>query len=386
MKKIIAFTVVLALILSMVCGCDVNTVKKDYKNQLEDNISFYPFYQRLSAQDKETYITICTAIQGHSDRAVSMGIYDSEAESEEEVKRIQKILIELSYEHPEYFWVNSSTCMVNTKKIFDKYLVTINLIYTVSKDEIDEKKRIFDEKINDILTAAQKENDIFNKVLYVYDTLLYNAEYDWEMLEDEEKYTLGSSAYSCIVDGKTICSGYSKAFNLLMQRMGIEGGVEFDSYDHFVDEDRHVWNYCKLDGEYYYFDLTWDDSVFDTQEFEKYIDHSHIYFAVTDDELAKTNLKMSDNDFIPECNGTKYNYYVKKDLNISKYSFELAKKRIKSQEAQKYVTLKFDSYEQLLLAEEDLLLQGKIYLIMPDKKNISYVLSDTNLHMFIFYD
>jgi hypothetical protein len=70
---------------------------------------------------------------------------------------------------------------------------------------------------------------------------------------------------------------------------------------------------------------------------------------------------LLDNDFIPVCNGTEYNYYVKNDLNISKYSFDDVKNRIKRQANNQYVTLKFDSYEQMLLAEDDLFIQGKIY-------------------------
>jgi hypothetical protein len=85
------------------------------------------------------------------------------------------------------------------------------------------------------------------------------------------------------------------------------------------DETAHIWNAIVLDDDWYYTDVTWDD----TDEL-----HMYDYFNVTSDELFKTHeasplitefddtqLFSSDgtittfNLFIPECTAEKYNYY-----------------------------------------------------------------------------
>ena len=389
MKRILSVVMVAILIVVMFCGCDINTVETEYKDKLESVVSLYPLYQRLSDKEKQIYINICTTLEAHSEKAIILGLYDTQEQADEAVKRAQNMLVEISYEHPEYFWVDTKTCMVNKIRIVNKYLTSINLTYTIDKESAEDEKETFNKKVDEILSVANDKNNLFDKVLYIYDTILSITEYDWDMYENKDDPLVGRSAYGCIVDGKTVCSGYSMAFNLFMKRLGVESGVEFDIYDFCLENDNddiHVWNYCKLDGEYYYFDLTWDDTTLEGAEYDPYLDYSHIYFAVTKDELAKSNSKMLSDAPTPECNGTEYNYFRKKGLNIQNYSFELAKSLITGQQNQKYAAIRFDSDTELLKAENELMQQGKIWLILPDKDDIKYVISGANLHMYIFFD
>lgn len=117
------------------------------------------------------------------------------------------------------------------------------------------KEQEYQKKVNEIVEHAKAENGIFNKVLYVHDYILENCRYDYELAK-KDKADLGVSAYGCLIEGSTICSGYTLAFTSIMQKLGIEVGSEFNNYAQFSIIEGHVWNYCKLDGEYYYFDLT----------------------------------------------------------------------------------------------------------------------------------
>lgn len=187
------------------------------------------------------------------------------------------------------------------------------------------------------------------------------------------------------MDGKTICSGYTLAFDAIMKRLGFECGVEFNNYSNFSILTGHVWNYCKIEDDYYYFDLTWDDTGFDSEYYKQYFDYSYAYFGITKDELSKTNFSLSSDAPTPYCSGTKYNYFIYKGYNFSEYNFETAKEAILKQASQDYAVLRFDSYGKLLEAERELFKEGKINSILPNKSDIRYIISNSSLYLYIFF-
>lgn len=389
MKRVVSLGLSVLLIVVIFCGCfdGESALKTEYKAKIENSDISYPLYDRLSDEDKNIYTEMCVRIENHSKNSIYLGIYDTEDDADEAVRNARNILYQLAYEHPDYFWVDPYTCMLNKYNIFGKYYVSISIVYIIDEEETADKKEIFDKKVDEILKIANENNLLFDKLLSIYDAILSGAEYDRSIIDNKNTDLLERNAYGCLVEGKTICSGYSMAFNLFMQKLGLECGVEFNNYDFSLEtEDSHVWNYCKLDGEYYYFDPTWDDTLFEDERYKPYIEYSHIYFAVNKDELSKSNLTMLSEVPTPSCEGIEYNYFIYKNQNISEYSFDAAKSVILEQDENKYVELRFDTPDQLLKAEDELMLQGYIYLILDSKENIRYVISDSGLHMYIFFD
>jgi len=63
------------------------------------------------------------------------------------------------------------------------------------------------------------------------------------------------------VHGQAVCQGYALAFKLCMDILGIESKVILG----MTPEGKHAWNAVKLDGEWYYIDVTWDDPVPDAE-------------------------------------------------------------------------------------------------------------------------
>ena len=187
------------------------------------------------------------------------------------------------------------------------------------------------------------------------------------------------------MDGKTICSGYTLAFDVIMKRLGFECGVEFNNYENFSILTGRVWNYCKIEDDYYYFDLTWDDGAFDTDYYKQYFDYSYTYFGITRDELSKTNFTLSSDAPTPYCNGTKYNYFVYNGYNFSEYNDETIKSAILKQASQNYAALRFDDYGILLEAERKLFEEGRINSILPNKNDIRYIIDRSSLYLYIFF-
>lgn len=101
-----------------------------------------------------------------------------------------------------------------------------------------------------IAAQASTAADTYSKVKLVHDILNENNTYG-----DTENAT-AHTAYSALVFGdayEPVCEGYAKAFKLICDKMNIPCVL--------VSSKTHMWNAVKMDDdEWYYVDLTWDDS------------------------------------------------------------------------------------------------------------------------------
>ncbi len=91
----------------------------------------------------------------------------------------------------------------------------------------------------------------------------YIATYISNYIINHCRYVIGddggfaSTAYGCLVEGKANCEGYSKAFNLLAAKMGLESQVITGTTD---KGENHAWNQVKIGVEWYNIDVTWEDT------------------------------------------------------------------------------------------------------------------------------
>lgn len=101
------------------------------------------------------------------------------------------------------------------------------------------------------------EMDDFEKVKAVHDWMVLNIAYDeenydkgYDMIPEESFYVEGA-----MNKGIAVCNGYAETFKAFMNIQGLECSViAGDGLGGY-----HGWNKVKLDGEYYYIDVTWDD-------------------------------------------------------------------------------------------------------------------------------
>lgn len=102
-------------------------------------------------------------------------------------------------------------------------------------------------QVREIATEAKKYVSPYKKALYLHDRICLSFEYD-DTLESD-------SLYSFFQTGKGTCQAYTHLYMAVLRECGIES--------HFVASDtiEHIWNYVRIDGEWYHADLTWDDSA-----------------------------------------------------------------------------------------------------------------------------
>lgn len=195
------------------------------------------------------------------------------------------------------------------------YITAIQLTYTKTKEEALAEKNQLMQKVNSILNGITTDMNEFERVEYIHDTINKMCVYGESETGNQD------SAYGCLVEGRAICEGYSKAFLLLCNKAGIDctivtGTALSDSGENVS----HMWNMVMIDNEWYHIDLTWDDPTLNPLD-KSYVRHD--FFNLTDSEISQTHTSIK-NEFYdyPKANSVKNNYFVY--YNYSAYDYDSA--------------------------------------------------------------
>ncbi|WFQ95432.1 MAG6410 family transglutaminase-related lipoprotein [Mycoplasma feriruminatoris] len=112
--------------------------------------------------------------------------------------------------------------------------------------------------------------------------------YDWMTKEVKFNYSSalikGQTAYSSLVEKISVCTGYAKGFQMLMDELGILCTlITSDVSPRDVNGVKHVWNLVEIDGEWYHIDTT-SDRIENNQKQE------YRFFLLHDDDFTKDDV------------------------------------------------------------------------------------------------
>lgn len=179
-------------------------------------------------------------------------------------------------DHPELFWLDAQ---FSCKYLKTGICVEIQLKYNETADDLEGAKQIFDTRVNEILTQGADAETDYDKERFVHDALMQIVEYDAQA-------KLNQSAYSAIVLGKSVCAGYARAFQYLMQQLQIPCYY----CTGFAGQD-HAWNIVKIGSLYRNVDVTWDDTEPATYN----------YYNKSDSEYSATHARTGLSIYLPAC-------------------------------------------------------------------------------------
>ena len=151
-------------------------------------------------------------------------------------------------DHPELFYVDgySYTKYMRGDKIT---AITFSGTYNVDLETVVEREQEIRAAAEVILAGIGEEAGDYEKVKYVYDTLISNTDYDMNISDHQ-------NIYSVFVHHLSVCQGYAKATQYLLNRLGVECALVQGTVQ---TGEGHAWNLVKVDGDYYYVDTTWGD-------------------------------------------------------------------------------------------------------------------------------
>ena len=217
---------------------------------------FYPYYAMLDDKGKHLYRQIFA-----NANAFNGAFQPIEAVP---VSEIKNAIMAVYNDHPELFWLNTAFVCKYDK---DKICAELELEFSIPRDEFPKASAQFYNTVNSMLTQVENLSN-YEKELRTHDYLIDKIEYD-------KGAAMNQSAYSALVEGKSVCAGYARAFQYLMQRMGIPCYY----CTGFAGED-HAWNIVALEDGYYNVDVTWDDTP----------GGEHDYFNKSDQDFESTHM------------------------------------------------------------------------------------------------
>lgn len=267
-------------------------------------------YDMLNANEQLWYEDILAILDGmYKDVILSAEGNDTVGE-----QGIDKIFQCVMNDHPELFYVEGYTYTLYTYgDVLDK--IAFSGSYTMDLAQREERLGQMNQVVAECLAQISMDAPDYEKVKYVYEYLVSNTEYNQNASDNQ-------NIYSVFVGKQSVCQGYAKATQFLLQKLGIQCTLVMGNVVGVRDEG-HAWNLVRVDGQYYYVDTTWGDPSYQTTESEQINIASlpqitYDYLCVTTDELQKTH--VIDNVVpLPVCVATVANYYIMEGAYFTSY-------------------------------------------------------------------
>jgi hypothetical protein len=176
---------------------------------------------------------------------------------------------------------------------------------TIRKKKIKNTRAKLDSAIETALECVDPSMTKVEKAMVLHDYLIRNTEYTKDTSKAYRTTEVGT-----FLKHKANCEGYSRAYAILMEKVGIPVG--YVTSDALV----HMWNKIKIGKNWYHVDVTWDDPLDTYEGKDQYGKVSHENFLCSND-------KIKDNghtDFVSkDTTSTKYDNKYWKDVTGSFY-------------------------------------------------------------------
>lgn len=266
----------------------------------ENQKGLYAF-ERLTDAGKTLYAELLTIMENQGEKILVSTTSD---------EAIELVFDYVMADHPEIFYVDGYQY---TNYTFDNIITKISFSgnYTYDKNEVKSRQARINDYVNECLTDAPSSEDDYYVIKYVYEYLINNTEYDINAADNQ-------NICSVFINKKSVCNGYAKATQYLLNRLGITCTLVTGTVDTRTSKGvRHAWDLVMCNDTYYYLDTTWGDSSYQTASGES-ADSSRLpavnydYLNVTTEEILK-NHKIADSIKMPECNSMTDNFYVREE-------------------------------------------------------------------------
>ena len=240
------------------------------------------YYEQFSEEEQLVYQEV---YQGIVDCQKKITVHSNDGEL------VNRIVQAVLFDFPEIFWKDGS----GKSAIYNDTYIVLELTYTYVDGQKDKRETEIKNEVAQIIGEASKQEGEYEKIKYIYEYLVEHVAY----VEDSSD---NQNIYSSIVNKESVCAGYAKANQLLLEQLGIPCIYVTGTATNRDGSDSHAWNIVKCDGKYYYVDVTWADSMKQ--------DEAILYDYLCCDEqiLNKTHVAEGNYDF-PKCDSSELNYY-----------------------------------------------------------------------------
>lgn len=253
----------------------------------EDDVATGYYYSQLTEEEKSLYKEM---YQGLKEAADSIYMHSPD------MKTLEKVSQYILCDRPELFWCSGEMQVIS----YEEY-AEVQPVYTYTGEERTQKQSEVDQAVEACLTGISGEMPQYDKIKYIFEYLVNTVDYNLDAPDNQ-------NIYSSLVGRSSVCAGYSRGAQYLLQKLGIEciyvtGNIP--------NQGAHAWNIVNCDGQYYQMDVTFGDPVFIESEGggnppEQSINYD--YLCCSDAEIMKNHTADTLVTF-PQCNSMELNYY-----------------------------------------------------------------------------
>ena len=147
-----------------------------------------------------------------------------------------------------------------------------------------------DRVVDTLITSGMSDYDV---VKTLHDYLVTHCDYDYRVDIGNMPF-ISHQAEGALLNGTAVCSGYAKAYEILLDAAGIPCETITGYAGGY-----HAWNLVQVDGEWYHVDATWDDPTNKGGDYIRYT-----YFLKSDKVMASRRHRNW--EAVHACTSTKY--------------------------------------------------------------------------------
>ena len=162
------------------------------------------------------------------------------------LERATEIFLMFNYSNPQYYFINGGYAYIESRGILVPTFYTEFQSGSKRSQATQAMKNTITSWESTIASAGSTEQ----KAKAAHDLIAKKVQYDDNYLTNPEN-PFHQSAYSVFCDDHSVCAGYTKAFEMLMNGAGIDT-IAVLSTD-------HAWNMIRINDSWYHMDCTWDD-------------------------------------------------------------------------------------------------------------------------------
>lgn len=322
-KKTLAWILALCLLLPAVStsatdssAASVNTVESEFDAlsekfgaALNDQMEKYLSGSNTSAADIETDTTTYGLKSAATFQLSSGYDYPIKTDSQDADEQISRWVNHALATYPSLCTLFTDFTYTSTVDSNNKhYLETIKIRSPLRAGEITDITNSYKKALSSVtnVPSQSKTMTAAEKILYVHDRLS-----EWADYGDADDYA-AHTAQALLLENIGVCQSFTYVFNQAMTELGIDCLPLFSA--------NHSWNAVRLDGKWYYVDVTYDSPVGVSESFVR---HNYLLFtpSASDSEHTMTADYKSVYGKILNAGGNAYDSYFPKTTQTFEYEY-----------------------------------------------------------------
>ena len=290
-KRLIACLLVLMLILS---GCaELSSIFHPEPPYIEVTVEESIFADRFyyGQYSEENQLIYREIYQGLIDQKEEIYVHSDDADT------CNSIFHTVIFDFPEIFWADGS----GVSTTYDGTYTAVKPNYAYTGEVKATRESEIEAEVTGIINSIPTEYGEYEKIKFIYEYLVNSIAY----VEDAPD---NQNIYSALVAKATVCAGYAKANQYLLNRLGIYCAYITGDAVGPNGTEGHAWNIVRCNGNYYYVDVTWADPYFLGEDVATSNEMIYDYLCCSESTLGATHTKDANYTY-PECNQDDLNYY-----------------------------------------------------------------------------